>query len=125
MTDAMPNMTFKEIARHYTNEDGGMSLCGVERLHPDSYEITQKPSLVTCSDCLYRAYIEMGKLLFDSVKPTREEIQFVNEETIDIGIEDLLCHPDNPEGGGDIGLLACNVLEYRDMVRAEAEDAKA
>jgi hypothetical protein len=99
---------------------------GQEYVTLGSVEIIQecntKEEALICE--LYHKHVETGKKLFEALKPSPDEIKFINDELIDIGWEDLICDPDNPEGGGDLGLLAVNIYEMREAVK-ESDDAKS
>lgn len=69
---------------------------------------------LTTTEQIYDAYVKLGKLLFEALAPTAEEIKVINhvkwpfrftEETLN----------------ADIGFLACLVFEERQAKQEEAE----
>lgn len=68
---------------------------------------------------LYQDYVALGRKLLEVLKPTPEEIKDINYEMADLGMEDLLCDPYQPEMGGDMGLLGCLVYERRCAIEEE------
>jgi hypothetical protein len=71
---------------------------------------------------LYNKYVELGRELFNALAPTEQEIEEVNEELLDLGIEDILCDSKNPLRGGDLGLLAACVYEWREVIEEKTDD---
>ena len=78
--------------------------------------------IATCTDeDMYDFCAEMARQFHKKINPTPDEVRFINEEIVDIGIEDLLVDPDD-QTEGDLGLLAALVYEHREMAKEESGD---